>query len=312
MKKYDKGKVIVTTSSFGEYDRCPIELCEKEGFRVILNPYRRKITPEELVVLGRGASGLIAGTETITKDLMLKLPSLRVISRCGSGLDNVDIRAARNLGIRIFNTPDAPVLAVAELTVGLVLNLLRKINMMDRDVKNGKWKKLMGSLVYGKRIGIIGFGKIGKKTAQLLKPFGCKIKYFDPHVKSRAMGFERLSLRKLLSWADIITIHASTNKEIIGKREIGVMRRGAWLLNLSRGEAVNEHAVFEALEKKILSGVALDVFSREPYSGMLIQQDNAILTPHIGSYAIEARIEMEIQAAKNLLKGLKEKKETRI
>lgn len=297
-------KIAVSTTSFGEYESAPLELFKKQGYELVINPYKRKAGPEELIELAKDAVGLIAGTEPIARDILLKLPSLRVISRCGAGLDNIDVEAAGGLGIKVFSTPDAPTTAVAELTIGLILNLLRKVNQADSAIRSGRWEKLMGNLICGKKIGIIGLGRIGRKVAELLSPFGCEIKYTDPFLSNGLPGLKRLPLLKLLSWADIISIHVSKGETLIGKKEIALMKRGAWLLNLSRGGVVDEDALYLSLKKGRLSGAALDVFGDEPYNGPLKELDNVVLTPHIGSYAVEARVKMEMEAVNNLLKGL--------
>lgn len=153
-------KIAISTTSFGEYDATPLELCKKMKYRVVINPYLRKVNSQELIRLAKDAVGLIAGTESITNDILLKLPKLKVISRCGVGLDNIELDAAKRLGIKVFNTPDAPTFAVAELTVGLILNLLRKVSQADSNIRSGKWEKPMGNLLYGKKVGIIGFGHV--------------------------------------------------------------------------------------------------------------------------------------------------------
>lgn len=302
-------KIVITTTSFGKYDNLPAELCKAKRFEVILNPFGRKIKSDELVELAKEAVGLIAGTEPITEAVLLKLPSLKVISRCGAGLDNVDIDAAKRLGIKVFNTPDAPTLAVAELTVGLILNLLRKINQMDASIRNDRWEKLMGNLLFEKKVGIIGFGLIGQKVGELLVAFGVKLAYCDLEPKVCSFNCSEKRFEEILSWADILTLHLSPSKgcnPIIGMRELGLMKKGGWLINVSRGGVVDEKAIYLSLKEGHLSGVAIDVFEQEPYIGPLKNLDNVILTPHVGSYAKEARIEMEKQAVENLLKGLRD------
>jgi D-3-phosphoglycerate dehydrogenase len=281
-------------------------LCTEKGYEVILNPHGRKVKPAELIELAKDAVGLIAGTESIIEEVLAKLPSLKVISRCGVGIDNVDLDATKRLGVRVFNTPGAPTLAVAELTVGLILDLLRKVSQMDRAMRNKQWQKRMGSLLYGKKIGIKGFGRVGKKVAELLSPFGCELAYADPFVEDGLLGLNRLSLEDLLGWADIITIHVSVSEKLIEEREFGLMKKGAYIINTSRGGVIDELILYEYLKNGQLSGAALDVFEQEPYTGSLKELDNVILTPHIGSYAKEARVNMELQAVKNLLEGLKE------
>ena len=178
-------KITISTTSFGRYDNVPLELCKKNGYKITLNSYGRRVTSSELVELAGDSVGLIAGTESLSEDVLIKLPLLKVISRCGTGLDNVDLKAAKKRKIKVFNTPNAPVMPVAELTVGLIFSLLRDIPFMDKDIKAGLWKKRMGSLLCGKKVGIIGFGKIGKKVAELLNALGAKVSYSDPAVSKK-------------------------------------------------------------------------------------------------------------------------------
>lgn len=297
-------KIVITTTTFGEYDKRPLDICKEKGYEVKLNPYKKKLTCGELVDFAKDAVGLIAGIEPITQEVLANLKALKVISRCGVGLDNVDLNAAGKLGIKVFNTPDAPTLAVAELTVALILNLLRKINPMDSGVKEGKWEKMIGNLLTGKRVGIIGFGRIGQRVAGILLTFDCDIVYSDPQIDSGASGFKKLSLRELLLFSDIITLHVGGNKTILGKEEFKLIKKGAWLVNTSRGEVVDEGVLFSYLKDNKLAGAAIDVFVQEPYKGELRSLENVILTPHIGSYAKEVRVIMETQAVENLLKGL--------
>ncbi len=297
-------KIAISTTSFARYDSCPLNLCTEKGYEVILNPHGRKVRPDELIELVKDAVGLIAGTESITEEVLAKLPSLKVISRCGVGIDNVDLDATKRLGMRVFNTPGAPTLAVAELTVGLILDLLRKVSQMDREMRNKQWQKRMGSLLYGKKIGIKGFGRVGRKVAELLKPFDCEIAYADPFVEDGLLCLNRLSLEDLLGWADIVSIHVSVSEKLIRAKEFELMKKGAYIINTSRGGVIDELVLYKYLTNGYLSGAALDVFEDEPYTGPLKELDNVILTPHIGSYAKEARVEMERQAVENLLKGL--------
>ncbi len=298
-------KIAITTTSFGEHDKSGLKLLTDKGFELILNPYGRKLKAGEVTEMCQDAAGIIAGTEQFTREVLGKLNKLKVISRCGSGMDNIDMDSAKRYGIKLFNTPDGPTLAVAELTVGLILNLLRKVNQMDSEIRQGKWKKRMGNLLSAKKVGIIGFGKIGRKVASFLKSFGCEICYFDPFVADGTSGFRSLSKEDLFRWADIVSIHASMTDKIVTDHELGMMKKGAWLINISRGELLDEEALYEHLKAGHLSGAAIDVFGTEPYNGPLKSMDNVILTPHIGSYAAEARMAMEREAVENLLKGLK-------
>ena len=300
-----KNKVAITTTSFAEYDKKPLEILKENGVEVVSNKYKRKLSGDELVELCGECIGIIAGTETLGRKVLAGLPRLKVISRCGTGLENVDLVATHELNIKVYNTPDAPTLAVSELTISLILSLLRKTGQMDRALRSGVWKKEMGNLLSGKGVGIIGLGRIGNKVAELLKGFGCKIAYYDPLVQKDDLGLQKMPLKELLAWADILTIHATVKGPIIDKKEFEMMKPGAFLINTSRGEAVNEDALYQALEKGSLAGAALDVFQKEPYTGPLTKLDNVIITPHIGSYARESRIHMEIEAVKNLVEGIR-------
>jgi D-3-phosphoglycerate dehydrogenase len=302
-------KITITTTSFGEYDKSVFDFLDKNIFEIGLNPYGRKLKREEIIDLCKDSIGIIAGTEKIDAEVMSSLPELRVISRCGTGMDNVDLAAAKGKSIKVFNTPDAPTLAVAELTIGLMLDMLRKITITDKEIRNGVWHKHMGNLINGKSIGIVGFGRIGKKVAELLIPFGCVVSYYDlitgaSETKIRGCRIDRFEMDSLLRVSDIVSIHVSSQNQLLGRNEIGKMKKGAWLVNVSRGGVVNEEALYEALKNDHLSGAALDVFMDEPYEGPLKELNNVLMTAHIGSYAKESRIEMERQSVVNLLKGL--------
>lgn len=299
-------KIAITTTSFAEYASAPLDLLKKNNFEVIMNALGRRLSKEETLELCRYCVGIVAGTEDYHRDILEKLTHLKVISRCGVGIENIDISATKDLGIKVMNTADCHTSAVAELTIGLILDLMRKISLMNNNLHCRRWQKMMGNLLYRKKVGIIGLGRVGRKVAQLLKAFRCEIAYTDPKVENNPTGIKQLPLKELLRWSDIITIHVSGRNRIIGEREIRQMKKRAVLINTSRGEVIDEDALYKALKNGCLSGAALDVFSKEPYDGSLRKLDNVILTPHIGSYALEARADMEIEAAKNLLKGLNE------
>lgn len=298
----ERPKIFVSTSSFGEYSPEPINILKDAGCTVKLNPHGRKLTEAEVVELAGDSQGLIAGTENLDKETLKAFSHLKVISRCGVGIENVDLREARTLGIMVVNTPEAPTTAVAELTVGLILNLLRCVSQQDRVLRMGQWQKKMGFLLEKKNVGIVGYGRIGRKVSAMLKSFNCNIAFSDPYQKSNQD--KQMSLEGLLAWADILTVHVSSDKALIGAQQIAAMKKGSYLINVSRGGVVDEKALHEALTSQALAGAALDVFEQEPYTGPLKDVDNVILTPHIGSYAKESRILMECQAAENLLKLL--------
>ncbi|MDD5005718.1 MAG: phosphoglycerate dehydrogenase [Candidatus Omnitrophica bacterium] len=302
-------KIAITTTEFGVYSNSPLDLLKKNGCRAVLNTYGRKLTAGELIDIAKDAIGLIAGTENITEKELRNMPELKVISRCGTGLDNVDMASAKKLGIKVFNTPDAPTIAVAELTVGLILALLRKISLSDREIRASIWKKKMGELLFSKKVGIVGFGRIGKKVAGLLKTMGAEVYFTDPNIVKKSLdSFTKIGFNELLKKSDIISLHlpySKTTRKLFGKKEFSQMKKGALIINCSRGGIIDEKALYKALKSGKLGGAAIDVFEYEPYLGPLRELDNVILTPHIGSYAKEARIMMEKEAVLNLVKGLK-------
>ena len=295
-------KIAITTSSFARYSDEPLKLLEQAGVEYVMNDKGRALTEEEAIQMLEGCHGVAAGTEPLTKKVMDALPDLKVISRCGTGMDNVDRAYAAEKGIAVRNTPDGPTLAVAELTLGLILTLLRQVPHQDRELRSGVWKKRMGNLLHGKNVGIVGFGKIGRTVAHLLEPFGVNIGYHDPFAD--VPGYTRLELDDLMGWADIITLHCPKTENgapLLDLGRLSLMRPGSFILNIARGGLIDEKALLGLLTAGHLAGAALDCFTKEPYDGPLKEMDNVILTPHIGSYAKEARIIMETDTIKNLL-----------
>lgn len=296
-------KVLVTTSSFGKADSAPLNAL-KEKCVVTLNPYGRKLTTDEFIELTEAMDGVIAGVEPITREALAQRNNLKVISRCGVGMDNVDQDACKEYGIKLYNTPEAPVASVAELTVTVILDLLKNVSSMNASLKAGKWNKMSGLMLNGKKVGVIGLGRIGMRVAELLKAFGAEISYTD--IEQKRVDYPFKNKKELLEWADIVTIHSSScDKEqyIIGQEEL-IMMEGTFLVNTSRGRFVDEVALCDALESGKMAGAALDVFNTEPYDGPLTSFENVILTPHVASSAKEGRAIMEMEAVQNLFKGL--------
>lgn len=302
--------VFISTSTFGLYDAAVLERLKSARCQVEVNTLGRKLQPNETIeFLNKSQSiGLIAGIEELNDEVLRHVPSLKVISRCGGGLDTVDLDYCKRNNILVFNTPDAPTNAVAELTVGLMLTALRKIALADHNIRLGKWKPLMGSLLQNKVVGIIGFGRIGKRLAQLLTSFECKILFYDPYVEGGGVLGKKVELPELLKEADIVSIHASPEKHVrpfIGKEELLLVKKDALIVNVARGNAVDEKELLNALQERRIACAALDVFEQEPYKGLFTQREDVVLTSHMGSYAKESRILQEWQSIENLLSGLK-------
>jgi len=272
------------------------------GADVIANPYGRQLSKDDLRRLLPGAAGLIAGLEPLSRD-MLEQSDLKVISRCGVGLSNVDLKAAEEFGIAVRHTPDIPTTAVAELTVGAMIALMRHLPAMDRDLRAGKWEKRIGRQLEGKTVLIVGFGRIGQKVAALLRPFHVRLLAADPALHETVDGVTVLPLEAALPQADVVTLHASGEAEILGARELALMKPGTFLLNAGRGGLVDEPALCRALDQGLVAGAWLDAFVQEPYAGPLSRYPQALLTPHIGSASVECRTRMELAAVENLLEA---------
>ena len=304
-------KIAVTTTSFGKFDRAPLEILRKCGFKVEVNSLGRRLKATEIIRLCRNADGVIAGTEIFTRRVMQRLRGVTVISRCGVGVENIDMAAARALGIRVFNTPEAPTAAVAELTIGLLLDCLRGISQSDRGIRQREWPRPMGELLKNKIVGIVGFGRIGRAVTRLVKAFGVEVLAHDTAPFSAALGARPVTFKELIAQSDIISLHVPADRDkghLITAQTIESMKGGVFFLNTSRGELVDERALYKALLSKKIAAAGIDTFSREPYTGKLLQLDNVVLTSHIGSYAREARVAMERQAVDNLLRGLRKRR----
>lgn len=303
-------KVFISTSSFGKVDKAPLSRLREQGFAVQLNPRGRTLSAPEIAAFLADVDGLIAGTEPLTRSVLSQAKRLRVISRCGTGLDNVDLDAAAELGITVVATTQAHVPAVAELTLAGMLALLRQIPQSDRAVRRGEWQKPMGELLQGRTVGIVGLGKVGKAVVRLLQPFGARVLAYDPYPDTafaREHGVRYTTLVDLVREAEIVSLHLPYQphlRHLLDRELLACMKPGAYLINTARGGLVDEEALYEFLASGRLAGAFLDTFETEPYRGPLTEAPNVILSPHVGAYAREARLAMENEAVENLLRHL--------
>ena len=303
--------VLITTSSFGKTDSRSLDRLTELNINTVLNPLGRKLKESEVDELIRqhNPHGMIAGVEPLTRQVLERATKLRVLSRCGIGLDTVDLKAAEDLDITVTNTPDAPTIPVAELTLGMILSLLRQIHIADASIRRNEWQRPMGTLLLGKTVGIVGCGRIGSYLAKLLTPFGANVLGCDP---ACTVGdcFDLVGFPDLLAHADIVTLHlpySESTHHLINKDRIQTMKKGAFLVNAARGGLIDEQALYVAVESGYLAGAALDCYEHEPYTGPLRKLDNVLLTSHIGSYAKEGRMMMEEQAVENLVREFKKR-----
>lgn len=300
-------KILISSASFGKINRDSLIALEKAGLTPVLNPFGRRLERDEFFELIKDAIGLIAGTEKITAEILENAPTLKVISRYGIGLDNIDMEAAKKKGIIVCNTPETPSQAVAELTLSLILNLYRRIGEADRNVRINVWSPLMGRLLTGKTLGIIGLGRIGKKLVKLVQPFEMKIYAYELYPDYDFISSNNINLTSLndvLAISDVVSLHiplSDNTHNIIGKKELSMMKKDAIIINTSRGGLIAEDALVEALRNGIIGGAGIDTFEKEPYDGDLISFDNVVLTCHMGSAAEETRKQMEMETVNNLI-----------
>jgi D-3-phosphoglycerate dehydrogenase len=289
-----------------------IEKLKKAGVAVDVKPM---ITADELMKIVSDYHVLIVRSRTkITKDILKAGRLLKVVGRAGAGLDNIDVEAAKKLGVKVLNAPEAASEAVAELTLGFLLSLARNIPKADRAMKDKKWIKhdLTGWELRGKTLGTIGLGNIGERVARLTKALGMKILITkrtppDPAIL-RELDAEFMPLEELLHRSDVVTIHVPYTAEthhMIGDREFTDMKRGAYLVNTSRGAIVDEKALLKALQSGRLAGAALDVFEVEPLTDWaLMQLPNVVCTPHIGAQTEEAQKQASALLAERIISFL--------
>ena len=301
-------QILISTSTFNLDNFSELSAINNSGIEVKLNPFNTRLTEDQVIdLLGKNSIGLIAGLEPLNEKVLQSATALKVIARVGTGLDNVDLTAAEKLGVKVLNTPDAPTSAVAELTLGHILGLLRNIARADRQIRTNKWQGQMGSLLETKTVGVIGFGRIGRKVARLVSAFGAKVIVHDPFIS--AEDFENCSIKELCAQSDVLTLHvpySDKTHHIIGSEEIQAMKPGSFVVNISRGGLVDEDSLLSALESGHLTGAALDCFEQEPYFGPLSKLENVQMTAHMGTYARETRDLMEQEASLLLVKALRE------
>ena len=298
--------ILIGPTTFGVLDASPIRRLEKAGYEIRRNPVGKKMSEDELNHALEGVVGIIAGLEPLNAKV-LALSTLKVISRCGVGLESIDVAASKRLGIRVFSTPNAPTTAVAELTLGAILCMLRKVSQMSQIMHTGGWEKMSGPQLRDKTVSVVGLGRIGQQVATYLKVFGVRLLGVDPFLQSHINGIELMTLGDALPQSHIISLHASGSTEILGRSEFEKMRQGGYVTNTGRGGLINESALQEALDSGKVAGAWLDAFSEEPYQGPLKDYKQVLLTPHIGYSSDEARRQMEIEAVENLLSGLESK-----
>lgn len=287
------GKVLVCDA----IDQKGIEVMKKSGLQV---DYKPEINPDELIGSVKDYDIVVVRSRTkVTKEVIDANAKMKIIARVGVGLDNIDVKYAESKGIQVINAEIAAMTAVAELVIGLMLSLARSIPRADAAIKNGKWlkKELMGIELKGRYLGIVGVGKIGKRIARIARGLNMNIIGYDivpiDQQFAREVGLIVTDLNTLLSSSDFVTLHVpltEDTKHMINEQRLSLMKKSAYLINTSRGEVIDEQALYNALKDGKIAGAALDVFEVEPPTdSMLVQLPNVVCTPHIGAQTYEAQ-----------------------
>ena len=302
-------KVLVTATSFRPDHPTPaLERLAQFADEVVYNPYGRPLTEEELIPLLADCDGYIAGLDTVTEKVIAACGKLKVISRYGAGVDRVDIAAARAKGIAVCNTPGANAQAVADLALGLMLCAARKLPMLDRKTKSGEWVRSTGIELYGKSIGILGLGAIGKSVAKRAQGFSMRVLAHDPYLDEQYAAQNHItpcSFADLIKEAQVISLHLPLNaqtKHIISREVMQSMQPGAIIINTARGGLIDEDAAYELLKSGHLGGLGMDAYEVEPpVQSPLFELDQVVLCPHTGSHTHEATVNMANMSVANLI-----------
>ena len=253
---------------------------------------------------------VIRSATRLTKEVLDNAEKLKIIARCGVGVDNVDLEFAKSKNIFVTNSPSANLISVVELTVALIISASRKLSLADSHLKNGQWNRseFLGYELYGKTLGIVGFGKAGRLVAERMKSFGMSIVFYDPYVTDWNGSEESLDLDDLLKTADVVSIHVIKTKDtenLISKDKLDLLKQNSIIVNTSRGGVLDEEYLMALLESEKIFGAGLDVYSNEPpenvdrYNGL-----NLVTTPHIGASTNEAQLKAGLETIENIKKIL--------
>ena len=290
-----------------------IEVLKKAGFEVLYEEYPDE---ERLIELAKDVEAIIVRSKPkVTRKVIEAAPKLRVIGRAGVGLDNIDLEAAKERGIKVVNSPAASSRSVAELVFGLLFAVARKIAFADRKMREGVWakKQCMGIELEGKTIGIVGFGRIGYNVAKIANAFGMRVLLYDPYPneeRAKEVGGTFASLEDLLKESDVVTLHVplvDATHHLINEERLKLMKPTAVLINAARGAVVDNKALVKALQEGWIAGAGLDVYEEEPLpkDHPLTRLDNVVLTPHIGASTEEAQMRAGVQVAEQIVEILK-------
>ncbi len=306
-------KILVTSRSFCKIEGPHQDILRDAGYELVESVRGRPLRADELAEAIGDVVAAILGVDEASAEVFEHADRLKVISRFGVGIDQVDLDAATRHGVVVTNTPGANSVSVAELAIGLMLALARHIPRHDQTVKRGLWERIQGVELSGATLGVIGMGHIGREVATRAFSFGMEILYHDPVQPPQELvdrlGASACTLEELLSTSDVVSLHAphtDATHHLIDAVALDRMKPSALLINTARGGLVDEAALYEALVQGELAGAACDVFSEEPpRDSPLLALDNFVATPHAGSATVQATIRMGTMAAQNALAVLR-------
>ncbi|MCS7463676.1 phosphoglycerate dehydrogenase [Paenibacillus doosanensis] len=302
-------KVVSTSPSFAKYSNEPIEYLEKYGIELMHLP--ADITEEAFIAAAQDADAAIVAFNQITEQVLAQAPRLKLVCKHGVGVDNIDLKAAKERQVWVTNVPNANKHAVADFAFALMLSLARQIPLANELTKKGEWPRIFGTDVYGRTVGIIGLGSIGKEVARRAGGFDMNILAYDPypdHAFAERHGVSFVTLDELLERSDFVTLHIALTEQtqhFIGKDQLKRMKESAYLINAARGGIVEEEALHEALTEGIIAGAALDVFEQEPLKEHpLFALPNCIALPHIAGYTSGAVNALGMTCVRNIVNVL--------
>lgn len=306
-------KILVTPTSLCRDREAPsLDPLRAFADEVVFNETGRPMTEAELIDALPGVDAVVAGLDDYTGPVLRSTDTLRVISRYGVGLNNVDLAVAADRGVVVTRTPGANALAVAELTVGLAFSAARGIPRLDADVRAGGWPRGDGIELTGRTFGVIGFGAIGRLVAERARGIGMRVLAYDPMLPDSAFeseGVERADLDDLSRAADVVSVHVpllDSTRHLLDERRLALLPPGAIVINTARGGLLDETAALAALESGRLHAVAIDVYETEPPSAsVLVGHPRVISTPHSGGHTREAIVRTATQAVSDVLAVLR-------
>ncbi len=305
-------KVLITARSFGMGDPWAKEALSRMGCLVEVVSRDVRFTEQSLMNALGDVDAIIVGSDPLSGKVIGAAPHLKVVSKHGTGVDNIDIAACSARGIVVTNVPGVNNESVADLTMGFIICLARSIIQADVSVRSGGWKRFIGIELSGKVLGLIGFGAIGRAVARRALAFGMKVKCYDPLLKNddaHGVGVTPTTLEDVLQTADFVSLHVplnDTTRGMLDGKRLCLMKPSAFLINTSRGEVLDEHALYEQLATGRLAGAALDVFTHEPPSGSpLLKLSNVICTPHYAAYTNEALSRMDKISVENVCAAIR-------